>query len=155
VVVFGSLSLSAHAPLPAHIHTLSLPDALPISVASWVLPALIGLGGVALAWSQIDATERDKWVGGGSGSLLRSRTALLRLAGGVVLTMLGVLMLVGQDTPVSVLAQATVASVAMVAGLVLVSVPWWIRLVRQLGDERAARAREAERADIAAHLHDS
>ena len=124
-------------------------------VASWVLPALIGLGGVALAWSQIDATERDKWVGGGSGSLLRSRTALLRLAGGVVLTMLGVLMLVGQDTPVSVLAQATVASVAMVAGLVLVSVPWWIRLVRQLGDERAARAREAERADIAAHLHDS
>src|SRR5690606_40916392 len=83
VVVFGSLSLSAHAPLPAHIHTLSLPDALPISVASWVLPALIGLGGVALAWSQIDATERDKWVGGGSGSLLRSRTALLRLAGGV------------------------------------------------------------------------
>lgn len=123
-------------------------------VASWVLPALIGLGGVALAWSQIDATERDKWVGG-SGSLLRSRTALLRLAGGVVLTMLGVLMLVGQDTPVSVLMQATVASVAMVAGLVLVSVPWWIRLVRQLGDERAARAREAERADIAAHLHDS
>lgn len=123
-------------------------------VASWVLPALIGLGGVALAWSQIDATERDRWVGG-TGSGLRSRPALLRLAGGVVLTMLGVLMLVGQDTPVSVLMQATVASVAMVAGVVLVSVPWWIRLVRQLGDERAARARESERADIAAHLHDS
>lgn len=123
-------------------------------VASWVLPALIGLGGVALAWSQIDATERDRWVGG-TGTGLRSRTALLRLAGGVVLTMLGVLMLVGQDTPVSVLMQATVASVAMVAGVVLVSVPWWIRLVRQLGDERAARARESERADIAAHLHDS
>jgi signal transduction histidine kinase len=33
--------------------------------------------------------------------------------------------------------------------------PWWLRLVRQLGDERAAREREAERADIAAHLHDS
>jgi signal transduction histidine kinase/phage shock protein PspC (stress-responsive transcriptional regulator) len=123
-------------------------------VASWVLPALIGLGGVALAWSQIDATERDRWVGG-TGSGLRSRTALLRLAGGVVLTMLGVLMLVGQDTPVSVMMQATIASVAMVAGVVLVSVPWWIRLVRQLGDERAARARESERADIAAHLHDS
>lgn len=123
-------------------------------VASWVLPALIGLGGVALAWSQVDATERDRWVGG-TGNGLRSRTALLRLAGGVVLTMLGVLMLVGQDTPVSVLMQATIASVAMVAGVVLVSLPWWFRLVRQLGDERAARAREAERADIAAHLHDS
>lgn len=123
-------------------------------VASWVLPALIGLGGVALAWSQVDATERDRWVGG-SGTGLRSRTALLRLAGGVVLTMLGVLMLVGQDTPVSVLMQATIASVAMVAGIALVSLPWWFRLVRQLGDERAAHAREAERADIAAHLHDS
>ncbi|WP_369371088.1 PspC domain-containing protein [Promicromonospora sp. Populi] len=123
-------------------------------VASWVLPALIGLGGVALAWSQVDATERDRWVGG-TGTGMRSRSALLRLAGGVVLTMLGVLMLVGQDTPASVLWQAAVASVAMVAGVVLVSVPWWFRLVRQLGDERAARARESERADIAAHLHDS
>jgi signal transduction histidine kinase/phage shock protein PspC (stress-responsive transcriptional regulator) len=123
-------------------------------VASWVLPALIGLGGVALAWSQVDATDRDRWVGGTGGGL-RSRTSLLRLAGGVVLTMLGVLMLVGQDTPVSVMMQATVASVAMVAGVVLVSLPWWFRLVRQLGDERAAHAREAERADIAAHLHDS
>jgi signal transduction histidine kinase len=123
-------------------------------VASWVLPALIGLGGVALAWSQIDVTERDRWVGG-SGRGLRSRTALLRLAGGVVLTMLGVLMLVGQDTPVSVLMQVAIASVAMVAGIALVSLPWWFRLVRQLGDERAAHAREAERADIAAHLHDS
>ena len=123
-------------------------------VASWVLPVLIGLGGVALAWSQIDVTERDRW-GGGRGAGLRSRTALLRLAGGVVLTMLGVLMLVGQDTPVSVLIQAAIASVAMVAGVVLVSLPWWFRLVRQLGDERAAHAREAERADIAAHLHDS
>ncbi len=123
-------------------------------VASWVLPALIGLGGVALAWSQIDVTERDRWVGGSSTGL-RSRTALLRLAGGVVLTMLGVLMLVGQDTPASVLMQAAIASVAMVAGIALVSLPWWFRLVRQLGDERAAHAREAERADIAAHLHDS
>ncbi|WP_454851855.1 ATP-binding protein [Promicromonospora soli] len=123
-------------------------------VASWVLPALIGLGGVALAWSQIEATERDRWVGG-TGNGLRSRTALLRLAGGVVLTMLGVLMLVGQEADLSVMAPAAIASVAMVAGVVLVSLPWWFRLVRQLGDERAAHAREAERADIAAHLHDS
>lgn len=121
-------------------------------VASWMLPALIGLGGVALAWSQVETTGRSRWTGGTG---LRSRAAVLRLAGGVVLTMLGVLLLVGQDTPVTVLMQVTVASVAMVAGVVLVSVPWWFQLVRQLGDERAARARESERADIAAHLHDS
>uniref|UniRef100_UPI0020282FC5 sensor histidine kinase n=1 Tax=Actinotalea sp. C106 TaxID=2908644 RepID=UPI0020282FC5 len=40
-------------------------------------------------------------------------------------------------------------------GAALVLAPWWLRLVRELGAERAARARESERADIAAHLHDS
>jgi signal transduction histidine kinase len=48
-----------------------------------------------------------------------------------------------------------VAAVAVLAGVALVLAPWWLRLVRELGDERAARARESERADIAAHLHDS
>ncbi len=33
--------------------------------------------------------------------------------------------------------------------------PWGLRLWRDLDAERAARARESERADIAAHLHDS
>ena len=33
--------------------------------------------------------------------------------------------------------------------------PWWVRLVRDLGEERSERIREAERAEIAAHLHDS
>jgi signal transduction histidine kinase len=34
-------------------------------------------------------------------------------------------------------------------------VPWWLRLVRDLGEERRARIRTEERAEIAAHLHDS
>src|SRR5665647_352284 len=42
----------------------------------------------------------------------------------------------------------------LLIGAALVLAPWWLRLVRELGDERAARARESERADIAAHLHD-
>ena len=33
--------------------------------------------------------------------------------------------------------------------------PWWVRLVRELGEERRERIVEAERAEIAAHLHDS
>ncbi|GAB4084290.1 ATP-binding protein [Myceligenerans cantabricum] len=119
--------------------------------ASWLLPALIVLGGVALAWSQLDGTSRGRWFGGTP----RTRAGMLRLVGGILLTMVGVLMLVGQDAPVYTMVQATVASVAVVAGVVLVLAPWWLKLVRELGDERAARAREAERADIAAHLHDS
>jgi len=37
----------------------------------------------------------------------------------------------------------------------VITVPWWVRLVRDLGEERRERIREAERAEIAAHLHDS
>jgi signal transduction histidine kinase len=34
-------------------------------------------------------------------------------------------------------------------------VPWWVRLARDLSEERRARIVSAERAEIAAHLHDS
>ncbi|MCA5892578.1 PspC domain-containing protein [Isoptericola sp. NEAU-Y5] len=118
--------------------------------ASWVLPVLVAVGGLALAWSQLDAAQRDLGRGGGRRSAL-----VLRLAGGVILVMVGVLLLIGQDAPLPVLLQAAAASLAVLAGAALMLAPWWLRLVRELGDERAARAREAERADIAAHLHDS
>ncbi|MFD6178407.1 MULTISPECIES: PspC domain-containing protein [unclassified Isoptericola] len=121
--------------------------------ASWVLPALVAVGGLALAWSQLDAAQRGRRSGDG-GATSRS-TLVLRLVGGVVLVMVGVLLLIGQDAPVPVLLQAGAASLAVLAGAALMLAPWWLRLVRELGDERAARAREAERADIAAHLHDS
>jgi signal transduction histidine kinase/phage shock protein PspC (stress-responsive transcriptional regulator) len=120
--------------------------------ASWVLPALVAVGGLALAWSQLDAAHRGRTTDGGQ---TRRSTLVLRLVGGVVLVMVGVLLLIGQDAPVPVLLQAAVASLAVLAGAALMLAPWWLRLVRELGDERAARAREAERADIAAHLHDS
>jgi signal transduction histidine kinase len=42
-----------------------------------------------------------------------------------------------------------------VAALVLLFGPWWLRIARDLVVERQARARAEERADIAAHMHDS
>ena len=46
-----------------------------------------------------------------------------------------------------------VAVVLLAAGIILA--PWWIKLVRGLAVERAARIRSQERAEVAAHLHDS
>jgi signal transduction histidine kinase/phage shock protein PspC (stress-responsive transcriptional regulator) len=40
-------------------------------------------------------------------------------------------------------------------GLALVLAPFWLRLVRGLAAERAERIRSQERAEVAAHLHDS
>jgi signal transduction histidine kinase/phage shock protein PspC (stress-responsive transcriptional regulator) len=49
-----------------------------------------------------------------------------------------------------------VLSVVVVGiGLGLVLAPFWLRLVRNINDERAARIRSQERAEVAAHLHDS
>jgi signal transduction histidine kinase len=42
-----------------------------------------------------------------------------------------------------------------VAGIALITGPWWLKLVRDLSEERRERIRSEERADIAAHLHDS
>ena len=47
------------------------------------------------------------------------------------------------------------AVLATLVGVAVITVPWWVRLVRDLGEERSERIREAERAEIAAHLHDS
>lgn len=119
---------------------------------TWVAPILIALVGLGLAWSQLDAVDRGRWLSRAGG---RAPYGLVRLAGGVVLVLVGVLLLVGQDEPFALLAQSGVAALAMLAGVGLVLAPWWVRLVSQLRVEREARAREAERADIAAHLHDS
>ena len=119
---------------------------------SWVVPTLILLAGAGLVWSQLDRVQRERWLSRAGG---RTPVSLLRLVGGILLVGIGVLLLLGQDEPVAVLVRSGVAALAVLAGAGLVLAPWGLRLVRELGDERAARAREAERADIAAHLHDS
>jgi signal transduction histidine kinase len=44
--------------------------------------------------------------------------------------------------------------VVLVAGAIILA-PWWLRLWRGLASEREARIRSQERAEVAAHLHDS
>jgi signal transduction histidine kinase len=120
----------------------------------WAVPALVLVAGLVLAWSQLDVAQRGLRSGEGG-----RRTSVLQLVGGVVLAGVGGLLVVGQVTgggvDTQVLVRSLVAALAVLAGVGLVLAPWWLRLVRELGDERAARARESERADIAAHLHDS
>jgi signal transduction histidine kinase/phage shock protein PspC (stress-responsive transcriptional regulator) len=53
-------------------------------------------------------------------------------------------------------ARDLVLSLVVVAlGLGLILAPFWLRLVRGLSAERSARIRSQERAEVAAHLHDS
>src|SRR5690606_25422923 len=55
----------------------------------------------------------------------------------------------------SAIVRGIVVPLVIVAGTALVFAPWWLRLIRQVRVERNQRIREYERAEIAAHLHDS
>jgi signal transduction histidine kinase len=46
-------------------------------------------------------------------------------------------------------------TVVIVVAFMVVAGPWFLRLARNLSFERSARIREQERAELAAHLHDS
>lgn len=118
----------------------------------WILPVIVVLCGAGLAWSQLDAIENQA----DDEEPATTRTAVLvRVGGGVALAVVGVVMLVGQGQGAGQVARGVIAGIAVLAGAALVLAPWWLRLWRELIAERAARARESERADIAAHLHDS
>jgi signal transduction histidine kinase/phage shock protein PspC (stress-responsive transcriptional regulator) len=119
---------------------------------SWVLPVIVVLAGTGLAWSQLDAVQRGEWLNRAGG---HTPYGVLRIVGGLMLALVGVLALVSQDMPSSAMLPAIVAALAVLTGAALVLAPWWLRLGRELGEERAARERANERADIAAHLHDS
>ncbi|MCH7659986.1 MAG: hypothetical protein IH933_05220, partial [Euryarchaeota archaeon] len=66
-------------------------------------------------------------------------------------------MTVSKPTSIALRAAAALSSdePSPIAGLALVLAPWVIKLYRTSQTERARAAAEAERADIAAHLHDS
>ncbi|WP_235954220.1 ATP-binding protein [Actinomyces faecalis] len=116
-----------------------------LPAGQWLLPALVVMAGAALSWSQVDAVTGPE----------RDRGAVLRLAGGVVLAAVGILLVLGADTPPRVLLTGALTGGALVICVALVLAPVWLQTTRAMNQARAAEVRQAERADIAAHLHDS
>jgi signal transduction histidine kinase len=51
--------------------------------------------------------------------------------------------------------RVALAALVVTIALMLISAPFWLAMVRRLGNERVARARSEERSEVAAHLHDS
>ncbi len=113
-----------------------------------VWPLLLAGIGLAVIWRQAGDGTRPFDV--------RSRrVALARVVVGVGLVVGGIVTFLAASDAFSAVRQAVVASTVIVAGLALISGPWWLRLGRELARERRERIRSEERAEVAAHLHDS
>jgi signal transduction histidine kinase len=131
-------------------------------VSTWVsVPVGVALTGAAVVWQEADAAQRRRWVQGArsgvSGVVIGGggRSAFVRVSTGVFLVLLGIGVVLLRSTTIGELQIALAAVLATLVGVAVLTVPWWLRLVQDLGDERRARIRTEERAEIAAHLHDS
>ncbi len=118
------------------------------------IPLLAVVGGAVLAWSKLDDAERERWLVRDMGSGGR-RAGLVRLGIGIALASIGVVVLATQGLGLAGLWSVGIAAVAVLGGAALIATPWGVRLWGDLRAEQAQRIRETERADIAAHLHDS
>src|SRR3954467_13642450 len=125
-------------------------------------PIVSGVAGVALLWRQADEAQRERWLDTsgrldpvrmvfGSGGV----AAYARVAAGVLLVLVALAVVGFNGSSFGEARVALVAGLIGVAGLALVVGPWVFRLASDLGAEREERVRVEERADVAAHLHDS
>ena len=125
-------------------------------------PVVIAIAGVGLLWRQADEAQRERWLdstgridpfraifgGGGWAAYFRVFAGL-----SLVVTALDPLRRLVRLVPVRRAGDHRRS--AGRRGLAIVVGPWALRLVHDLGAERAERVRTQERADMAAHLHDS
>ena len=102
------------------------------------------VSGISLVWSQ--SRNVTSW---------RSLRFIGAVFGGIVLLSLGVVMVASRDNPPVILLRGGLIGAALVAGILFAFVPMWLRTTKDLSEAQAQRVRESERADIAAHLHDS
>jgi signal transduction histidine kinase/phage shock protein PspC (stress-responsive transcriptional regulator) len=121
-----------------------------VSGSSSLVPVALALAGLAMVWRQADASQRSRWRASATGprGLTRTLAGALLLAAGLA----GFLATRGQ---LGAARQGLVSTIVVVAGLAVLTAPFWLRMTADLRDERRERIRSQERAEVAAHLHDS
>jgi Signal transduction histidine kinase len=102
------------------------------------------IGGLVMVWTQVP--NLSEW---------RSPKVISLIASGTTLVVVSAVILVGRDDSPTVLLRGALIGIVVLVGVALALAPIWFGLVKNLSTTRENAARETERADIAAHLHDS
>jgi signal transduction histidine kinase/phage shock protein PspC (stress-responsive transcriptional regulator) len=130
---------------------------------AFVWPLLLAGVGLAVIWRQAGDDDRASLLRVGdrlrrsdnTPDLRTRRAALARVAVGGFMVVSGVGAFLAASDAFSAVRQGLLATAAIVGGLALITGPFWVRMGRDLTEERRQRIRSEERADMAAHLHDS
>ncbi len=144
VVVLGLIIASAlHAPW----------------VTSFATPLIISAAGLVLIWRNAPEAELEVLRGladpvSKTGAGTRSRR-VLRIVLAALLLAFGLWALLGGHAKSSELLRPLAGTVFLVGGIVTALGPWWLRIAKDLVDERQARIRAEERAEMASRVHDS
>ncbi|ATZ24951.1 PspC domain-containing protein [Streptomyces lavendulae] len=119
----------------------------------YIWPTLLVGAGVVLVWRQADNARRAHWsaAAGRHGRLLQGARALA----GVVLVGMGLTVFIVVRGSAAQLGNVLTATLAVLVGVALLAGPWLIRMTQDLSEERLMRIRAQERAEVAAHVHDS
>jgi signal transduction histidine kinase len=131
--------------------------------AGWAWPQTVTVAGLALIWRNASPDEQATLrrlveplsaVGPGPGRGRPGRRAVIRVVLAGLLVFAGAGWLASAKESLALL-RPLGGVVLVIAGIVLLLGPWWLRIARDLVLERQAKVRAEERADISAQVHDS
>jgi signal transduction histidine kinase/phage shock protein PspC (stress-responsive transcriptional regulator) len=125
-------------------------------------PLILVAIGIALIWRQADEAQRERWIDA-TGRINPVRAVFghggwasySRVFAGLTFIALAFVWFALQEGSLSTASDMAVAGLLGVLGLGIAVGPWVARLASDFTAERAERIRTQERADVAAHLHDS
>jgi signal transduction histidine kinase/phage shock protein PspC (stress-responsive transcriptional regulator) len=125
-------------------------------------PVAFACVGAALVWRQADSAQHKRWQAEAGGRAWLAPfvarggwPALVRVIVGLGLVGAAFGLVVAQQGQLDQLPEVMAMTVMALAGLAVVVAPWIHRSRTALNTARAEKVRADERADMAAHLHDS
>jgi signal transduction histidine kinase/phage shock protein PspC (stress-responsive transcriptional regulator) len=118
--------------------------------ATWPI-AVTGIGALIL-WQQAAPARRKRWM---SGAVKGVRHNLIRPLFGMVLVIAGAGGFLYAEGALAKASQGLLFTGVVVGGLLVIAAPYLAALWKELQLERRERIRQEERAEVAAHVHDS
>lgn len=119
-------------------------------IGAW--PIAVGGIGSLILWQQADPDRRQRWMNSTVGQVRQNR---VRTLAGLALVVVGAIGFLVVTDELGSARPGVMFTLVVVGGVALIAAPWLAALWKELQRERRERIRQEERAEFAAHVHDS